>query len=85
MQDAAHLTIPELRANLENEDESVPRKMLSVAADLPNTDPYCREQKKELDALIFLRRKEYGDLLDTNSCVEYHWKPLMELLIKYHA
>ena len=84
----AHLTIPELRANLENEDESVPRKILSVAANLPNTDPYWRERKKELDALTFFRRKEYGDLpayFDTNSCAEYHWKPLMELLIKYHA
>ena len=87
MQDA-HLTIPELRANLENEDESVPRKFLSVAANLPNIDPYWRERKKELDALTFFRRKEYGDLpayFDTNSCAEYHWKPLMKLLIKYHA
>ena len=84
----AHLTIPELRQNLENEDESVPRKILSVAANLPNTDPYWREKKKELDALTFFQRKEYGDLpayFDTNSCAEFHWKPLLELLIKYYV
>ena len=27
----AHLTIPELRENLRNEDESVPRKIISMA------------------------------------------------------
>ena len=36
----AHLTNPELRQILKNEDESVPRTILSVAANLPNTDPY---------------------------------------------
>ena len=84
----AHLTIPELRENLRNEDESVPRKIISMATNFVNTDPYWREQKRKLDALTFFHRKEYGDLpayFDTNSCAEYHWTPLHELLIKYVA
>ena len=49
----AHLTIPELRENLRNEDESVPRKIISMATNFVNTDPYWREQKRKLDALTF--------------------------------
>ena len=82
----AHLTIPELRENLRNEDDSVPRKIISMGKNIINTDPYWRDQKQKLDAMTFFRRKEFGDLpcyFDTNSCAEYHWKPLHELLIKY--
>ena len=84
----AHLTIPELRENLRNEGESVPRKIICMATNFVNTDPYWREQKRKLDDLTFFHRKEYGDLpayFDTNSCAEYHWTPLHELLIKYVA
>ncbi|XP_057310732.1 uncharacterized protein LOC130648690 [Hydractinia symbiolongicarpus] len=84
----AHLTIAELRDNLQNDDDSVPRKIISIGKNLVNTDPYWRDQKKKVDALLFFRRKEFGDLpgyFDTNSCAEFHWKPLHELLIKYHA
>ena len=84
----AHLTIPQLRENIENEDQSVPRKIISIAANLPNTHPYWREKKRELDAFTFFQRKEFGDLsvyFDTNSCAEFHWKPLLELLITYYC
>ena len=53
----AHWTIPELRQNLENEEESVPRKILSVAANLPNTDPYWREKKKRVRCFNFFSAK----------------------------
>ena len=82
----AHLTIEELRNNLENDDESVPRKLISVGAKFANSDPYWRDRKIELDNLVLFRKKEFGDLpayFDTNSLAEFQWKPLKELFIKY--
>ena len=84
----AHLTIQQLQQNLNNNDDSVPRKIISMAKYFVNTDPYWKEKKKELDALTLFHRKEYGDMIayfDTNSCAEFHWLPLHELLIKYHS
>ena len=84
----AHLTIQQLQQNLNNNDDSVPRKIISMARNFVNTDPYWKEKKKELDALTLFHRKEYGDMItyfDTNSCAEFHWLPLHELLIKYHS
>ena len=43
--------------------------------------------KKKLDALCEFHKKVYGNSVayfDTNSCAEFHWKPLHEMLIKYH-
>ena len=83
----AHLTIQQLQQNLNNNDDSVPRKIISMSKNFVNTDPYWKARKKELDALSLFHRKEYGDMIsyfDTNSCAEYHWLPLHELLIKYH-
>ena len=74
----AHLSIVELKDNLSNHDESVPRKIISIAANLPNTHPFWRERKKELDSLLFFRLLEYGDMpvyFDTMSCAEYHCVP----------
>lgn len=81
-------TVEELQKNLEEKDESVPRKIISMSANLPNTDTYWRERKKELDALCFLMLKEFQVLptyFDTSSCAEHHWKPLHKLLIEYYA
>ena len=83
----AHLTIQQLQQNLSNHDDSVPRKIISMSKNFVNTDPYWKARKKELDALTLFHRKEYGDMIsyfDTNSCAEFHWSPLHELLIKYH-
>ena len=85
----AHLSISELRDKLVNEnDTSVPRKVTNMASNFVNTDPYWRERNKELDALGVYRKKEKGDVMAyfrTHSCAEFHWAPLHELLIKYHA
>ena len=84
----AHLSINELLENLNNDDDSVPRKIISMGKNLPNTDPYWRNEKTKLDALCTFRAKEFGDMpvyFDTNSCAEFHWKPLHTLLIKYHS
>ena len=84
----ALLTVDELKENLNNDDDSVPRKIISFAGSLPNTDPYWRERKKELDSLHFFLMKEYQVMptyFDTSSCAEHHWTPLHQLLIKYYA
>ena len=84
----AHLTIPELRAKLNNDDDtSVPRKIISIAKNFVNTGPYWKDKKKELDALTVFHKEEFGNVVayfDTNSCAEFHWVPLHELLVKYH-
>eukprot|EP00111_Clytia_hemisphaerica_P011688 TCONS_00034333-protein len=84
----AHLTIEELRENLENDDQSVPRKIIKMGANIVNTHPYWMERKKELEAMMYYRRKEVGDLpayFHTNSMAENHWRPLALLLSKYKA
>ena len=85
----AHLSISELRDKLVNQnDTSVPRKVTSIASNFVNSDPYWNERNKELDALTVYRKKDQGDVMAifrTHSCAEFHWKPLHELLIKYHA
>ena len=84
----ALLTVDELKENLNNDDDSVPRKIISFAGSLPNTDPYWRERKKELDSLHFFLMKEYQVMptyFDTCNCAEHHWTPLHQLLIKYYA
>ena len=57
----AHITLSELRDQLINEnDTSVPRKVSNIASNFVNTDPYCRERNKELDAFGVYRKKEKG-------------------------
>ena len=80
----ALLTVDELKENLSNDDYSVPRKIISFAGSLPNTDPYWRERKKELDSLHFFLIKEYQVMptyFDTSSCAEYHWTPLHQHIL----
>ena len=84
----ALLSIEDLQEKLSNEDESIPRKIISFGSNLPNTDPYWKSRKTELDALHFFLFKEYQIMpayFDTSSCAEHHWKPLHQLLIKYQA
>ena len=84
----ALLSIEDLQERLSNEDEGIPRKIISFASNLPNTDPYWKARKTELDALHFFLFKEHQVMpayFDTSSCAEHHWKPLHQLLIKYHA
>ena len=84
----AHLSIPDLREKLSNGDDSLPRKIINISANLPNTAPYWRDVKSDIDAMCFFRFKEYGDLpsyFTTMSCAEYHWVPLMDLIVKYLA
>ena len=58
----AHLGVDELKAKLAAGDDSVPRKLVSIAANLVNTDPYWREEKRKLDAIHHFHLLEHGDL-----------------------
>ena len=81
-----HITIEELHDRLESGDQSIPRKIIHMGANLVNSDPYWNKRKRELDAFTFYRRKEVGDLpcyFHTNSMAELHWLPLKQLLAKY--
>ena len=84
----AHLSIEELRQSLENNDDSVLHKIISIGENLQNTHPFWRERKCELHSILYYRLKEHGDMpayFDTMSCAEYHCQPLLQLLSKYHA
>ena len=82
----AHITLEELKEKSRNGDESIPRKITQMGANLVQSDPYWGKRKRELDAFLFFRRKESGDLpcyFHTNSMAELHWSPLKLLLAKY--
>ena len=84
--DDAHLGVNELAANLAAGDDSVPRKIISHAAQLPNSDTYWREQKRELDALHVFRRAEDGDLptdFKSLSMAELWWPELEAVLADF--
>ena len=84
----AHLSVEELRECLTNDDDTVPRKIISMGANLQNTHPFWRDRKRELDNILYYRLKEHGDMpayFDTMSCAEYFNQPLLQLLAKYHA
>ena len=83
-----HLTVEQLKESLKNNDDGIPRKIISIGANLQNTHPYWRDRKRELDSILYYRLKEYGDMpayFDTMSCAEYHCQPLLQLLSKYYA
>ena len=83
-----HLTIAELMEKIENEDQSIPRKIIRMGGNLVNTDPYWNLRRSELEGFTFYRRNETNDLpayFHTNSMAELHWAPLIKLLAKYMA
>ena len=54
-----HISRDELVEQLENENQAIPHKILSMSANLVDTAPYWRERKHELDSLCFLLLKEH--------------------------
>ena len=86
--DSAQLTINELRETLENGDESIPRKIINVAANLPNTEPFWRDRHKYVYALNFFMLHIYKSLVSyfrTDSMAEHLWRDAHKLLIEYTA
>ncbi|XP_066913356.1 uncharacterized protein [Clytia hemisphaerica] len=82
----SHISIEELQERFNNNDHSIPKKIIRMGSNLVNSDPYWNRCKRELDALLFFRRYSIGDLpsyFHTNSMAELHWAPLRQLLAKY--
>ena len=80
------ITRDELIEKLENNDEALPRKFISMSSNIPNTAPFWGNAKRELDALCFFMLKEENTAIsyfDTSSSAEYRWQPLHKLLAEY--
>ena len=72
--DSAQLIINELREQLENGDESIPRKIINVAANLPNTETFWRDRHKDVYALKLFMLHIYKSLVSyfrTDSMAEH--------------
>ena len=86
--DAAQLSIEELTEQLETGDDSIPRKIIGVAANLPNTDPFWSDRYKEVYALnLFMlhKNKSLVSYIRADSMAEHLWKDAHKLLIEYTA
>ena len=82
------ITRDELLERLENNDESLPRKFISMSANIPNTAAFWKDAKRKLDSLCFFVLYE-DDVIpvyfDTGSCAEHRWISLHTLIAKYLA
>lgn len=81
-----HMTISELKEQLQNGNNSIPEKILYFGANLRGTSQYWAQRAKELRALIQYQINEGKGLpsfFTTGSCAEYHFKPLHRLLEIY--
>ena len=70
------LTRDEIVQRLQDKNDSIPRKFISMSSNIVNTDPYWKERKHELDSLCFFKLKEHSvfpSYFDTSSCAEHHW------------
>ena len=82
----SHISIGELQDRFNNDDHSIPRKIIRMGANLVNSDPYWNKCKRELDAFTFYRRHVKKDLpcyFQSASIAEFHWIGLKLLLAKY--
>lgn len=78
-----HMTISELKEQLQNGNNSIPEKILYFGANLRGTSQYWAQRATELRALIQYQINEGKGLpsfFTTGSCAEYHFKPLHRLL-----
>ena len=64
--DAAQLSIEELTEQLETGDDSIPRKIIGVAANLPNPDPFWSDRYKEVYALNLFMLHKNKSLMTVN-------------------
>ena len=80
-------TVPELMAALNSDDRSVPRKIISFAANLPDSDAYWRRQKVFVDWLAKFHMIEYGDHLTTFQSGSYaeNYQPHAHALLREYA
>ena len=79
-------TVPELVEALRAGDESVPRKILSVGANLVNTPPYWRAEHVKVRSFQIWKRATEGESFDyfqTLSMAEFHWPQMKRLLLLF--
>jgi hypothetical protein len=80
---AGSITMPELVQRLKDGDESIPRKIISVGANLLNTAPYWCAEHTKVRSLQQWRRAFEGDTFcyfQTLSMAEFHWPQMRALL-----
>ena len=81
-----HITVQELKQQLENGDQSTVQKMIYFAACLRGTSQYWAQRAKELRSLIQYQIHQGNALpsfFTTGSCAEFHWQALRRLLQTY--
>ena len=82
----SHLSVADLKEQLQKGNESLGKKILYFGASLRGTSQYWSQRGRELRALIQYKINE-GDGLpsyfSTGSCAEFHFKPLHRLLSLY--
>jgi hypothetical protein len=79
----AQLTAQDLGQRNDAGDDSIGRAIINHGANLINTDPYWRENKRELDARNAFAHLEHGATppwFVTTSQAEYHSEPLHRIL-----
>ncbi|KAK3093512.1 hypothetical protein FSP39_016633 [Pinctada imbricata] len=81
-----HLTIEDLKQQLQNGDTSTGKKILYFGASIRGTNQYWAQRGKELRSLIQYKIHEGEGLpsfFTTGSCAEFYFKPLKRLLNMY--
>ena len=82
----SHMSVEDLRQILENDRETLTRKILYYSADLRGTSQYWAQRNKELKALVQWNITEGNGLPSifvTASCAEFYWRPLIRLLSEF--
>ena len=82
----SHLTVSDLKEQLQRCNQSLGKKILYFGANLRGTSQYWAQRGKELRALIQFKINEGAGLpsyFTTGSCAEFHFKPLHQLISLY--
>ena len=80
------ITAAQLADKINEGDMSVLKRIFQISANLPNTNPFWRERKMEVEAMMYFLLIEFNTFptyFDTQSCAEHKWKALHNILTKY--
>ena len=82
----SHLTVEDLKKQLQNGDKSFGGKILSLSSSLHDTSQYWAQRGRGLRALVQYKINQGEGLpsyFSTGSCAEFYFKPLHRLLSMY--
>ena len=82
----SHLTVEDLKKQLQNGDKSLGGKILYLSSSLCGTSQYWAQRGRELRALVQYKINQGEGLpsyFSTGSCAEFYFKPLHRLLSMY--